>query len=83
MPGTVLGTGIYNEQTFCYKTGKACRAHILLVGIGNETTEAGRGQVVMSGRAQHDEGKALKGFKQEVTGPFLNAFLPLTSDYSF
>lgn len=87
MPGTVLGTRMHNEQTFGYKTGKACRAHVLLGGMGDEATEVGRGQVVMSGRAQtvlqQDKGKALKGFKQEVTGPFFKAFLPLTSDYSF
>lgn len=93
MPGTVLGTRVCHEQMFCDETGKALwwRSHSNWE-LGNEGAEVGRGQVVRSGGAMtallrvqfyhQDKGKALKGFKQGVTWPFLNASLPLTSDYS-
>lgn len=87
MPGTVLGTGVFNEQLFCYKTDKAplWSSHAGWE-VGNEAAEVGRGQVVRTGRAltallgvgfyHKAKRQALNGFKQGVSDMIILQCIP-------
>lgn len=73
MPGTVLGTSVFNEQAFGYEMDKppSWSSHSSW-GVGQEAAEVGSNQVVRSGRVlaallrvgfyQKERGKGIEEF---------------------